>query len=64
MADIIVKLNKDKNRVTIDLPYFSKEDAVPSASGKSLTRATTRGNQAVSIDGEVVKVGVNLFTTL
>ena len=64
VADMKVTLSKDKTKVTIELPYASKADAAPSASGKSLTRATTRGNQAVSLDGEVVKVGVNMFTML
>jgi|TARA_R100000049_G_C1933848_1_gene77680 hypothetical protein len=62
--DIKCTLNKDKTKVTIELPYSTAENATPSASGKSLTRASTRGNQPVSLDGEVVKVGVNMFTML
>jgi hypothetical protein len=38
-------------------------DATPSASGKTLVVATTRGNQKTDlrIDGKVVTVGVNAY---
>jgi len=45
----------------IEVPYVTKDQANPSSSGKTLILATSGGNQPVSIDGEVVKIGVNAF---
>jgi hypothetical protein len=56
-----VTLNRDKSEVTITLPYKAGDDASISASGKSLIRASTGGNQPVALDGQQVRVGVNIF---
>lgn len=45
--------------LVVSLPYNSKGKA--SASGKSLIVASTRGNQSISLDGEVVMLGVNAY---
>ena len=59
-----IKLNQAKDTVTITLPYRAGDSAPLSASGKSVIRATTSGNQAVALDGKQIKVGVNLFETV
>jgi hypothetical protein len=56
-----VSLNRDKNQITITLPYKNGDDAPISSSGKSVIRSTTAGNQPVALDGKQVRVGVNVF---
>lgn len=56
----IVKIDKEKNRLVISLPL---QKPTPSASGKNLTVASTRGNlqtEAV-IDGKPITIGVNAY---
>ena len=57
-------LNKDKNEITIVMPYDNGADAPKSTSGKSMKRASSGGNQAFSLDGRQVKIGVNAFETV
>ena len=56
-----VSLNKDKTVLLIEVPYNASDNATPSATGKSLTRASTRGNIAVALDGKQVMLGVNCY---
>ena len=62
MAGITAKLNAAKTEITITLPYTPPARAEMSASGKSLVLASTRGNQAISLDGAVANMGVNIYT--
>ena len=52
-------LDKAKKVLTIEIPFDAKGKA--SQSGKSKIHATTSGNQAVTIDGDVMMLGVNLY---
>lgn len=54
-----VTLDKSKKVLTIEIPFDTKGRT--SASGKSKIHATTSGNQAVNIDGDVMMLGVNLY---
>lgn len=61
MAGITAKLNAAKTELTITLPFTIASKAEQSASGKSLVLASTRGNQAISLDGAVAQMGVNVY---
>jgi hypothetical protein len=47
-------------KLVITMDYDKKGSA--SMSGKSLVHASTRGNTPVSLDGKVVKIGVNAYS--
>jgi len=57
---IQVTKNDETNTMTIVLPLSTK--GTLSASGKNEILASTRGNQQVSLNGQVVSVGVNVYT--
>jgi hypothetical protein len=56
-----VKVSIDKGELVIRLPV--NQPPVPSASGKTLVIASTRGNQRSDavVDGQPVIVGVNAY---
>lgn len=47
-------------KLVITMDYDKKGSE--SMSGKSLVHASTRGNTPVSLDGKVVKIGVNAYS--
>jgi hypothetical protein len=55
-----VKFDKSKNEIVIRMPVTGP---TPSASGKSLTLASTRGNKVsgAEYDGQPITVGVNAY---
>jgi len=55
----VVKNDKGQEQLQITLDYNGK--GTPSKSGKSLVVASTNGNQSISLNNEVVKIGVNVF---
>ncbi len=59
MADDLT-LNRDGDMLVIRIPI---KKATPSASGKTLVVASTRGNQktAVQIDGKDLYLGLNAY---
>ena len=57
---IQVTKNDETTTMTIVLPLSTK--GTLSASGKNEILASTRGNQQVSLNGQVVSVGVNVYT--
>jgi hypothetical protein len=57
MKNVTMKIDKNILTITVDL----KKKAGLSKSGKSMTIATTEGNQALSGDFAEVKVGLNVF---
>ena len=61
MSEPTVKINKEKKTMTITLPLES--EPTPSKSGKSLTVASTRGNQRTDtkVDGKNLTVSVNAY---
>ena len=54
-------LNKDKTVLLVEIPYNASDNAPKSATGKSVTRASTRGNMAVALDGKQVMLGINCY---
>ena len=59
MADITIKIEKDKLIITAPIP----KKLTPSKSGKSLVVASTHGNVAtdVLIEGKPVMLGLNAY---
>ena len=57
MKNVEIKTEGTKMIITIDT---SKEFG-PSASGKTIIIASTEGNQAVSVNGKVVTLGLNVY---
>jgi hypothetical protein len=57
----LVKVTIEKGELVIRLPLH--QPPVPSASGKTLVVASTRGNQRTDavIDGQTVVIGVNAY---
>jgi len=51
------KVTGNKLVITIDL----KAKATPSASGKTMVIASTRGNQPIPFGDEVLHLGLNLY---
>lgn len=60
-SSIKVSLGKDKKTLIVEVPLTSPP--TPSASGKTLVVASTRGNFSsdLMIDGKPVKIGVNAY---
>jgi hypothetical protein len=58
--DMTVVVDKKKKTLTITLPL---QEPTPSASGKTMVIATTRGNQQVNADydGNPITIGVNAY---
>lgn len=58
-AKIVKNPSTGLEEIQINLPFNSKGNE--SASGKSLVLATSNGNQSISLNNEVIKIGVNVF---
>lgn len=56
------EIDKKTNELVIRLPF--SETGAPSASGKTKVHASTRGNQATTIEvnGQPLTIGVNAYT--
>lgn len=58
MTGITFEVKGNKLHIVADL----SGKGTPSASGKTLVLASTRGNQSLLVDGKQVSVGVNVYT--
>lgn len=57
MQNVTIKVTGSKLVITCDL----KAKATPSASGKTMVIASTRGNQAIPFGDEVINLGLNVY---
>lgn len=57
MQNVVTKVAGDKLVITVNL----KAEATPSASGKTMVIASTRGNQPVPYGNKVLHLGLNLY---
>jgi hypothetical protein len=55
-----MKAEIKEGKLVITLDYDKK--GITSVSGKSMLHASTKGNTPVSLDGKVVKIGVNAYS--
>ena len=60
LGDNIVA-TRDNEAGTLTLTIDTNVDGTPSASGKSMLVATTKGNQALAVGDRVLKIGLNLY---
>ena len=57
---LTAKIDKTAKTITITLPWDEK--GADSASGKTKVHASSRGNQALNVDGKTISVGVNVYS--
>jgi len=55
-----MKAELKEGKLVIEIEYDKK--GFKSQSGKSLVHASTKGNMPVSLDGKVIKIGINAYS--